>query len=398
MKESSILRPRTKAAPAAGSFPSSAYMSAPEFSPTSGQSNIHSGNEYLPKNIQSKYEDAYGQDFSNVQMKKNSSLAENMGVPAFTKNNHIHFAPGAFQPDSKKGQHIIGHELAHISQQKNGQIASDLNLGNYSINNDPSHENEADQMSANAAKDKKTANHHTDNQASQGASQPIQAFGLGDAWNWAKKKVKSGVKGAKKVIKNGVNFGKKLGGSVLGLGKKGLKFAKKVFNKIKGTISGGVKRVAPFVAPITKFAKRATNALITIVKNPIGFLGNLIKGIKNGTIQFGKNLVNHIREGLFNWLSSALSSAGIDMPEAFDIKSIMQLAFQIISLTWKTVAKKLMALFNPTSAIVRVAQTVYDVGHTIIFKVFKRLIGATQKASNITKTTHDTSMDVIKNI
>jgi len=44
-----------------------------------------------------------------------------MNALAFTKGNDIHFAPDLYNPTSQHGQTIIGHELAHVLQQQNGQ-------------------------------------------------------------------------------------------------------------------------------------------------------------------------------------------------------------------------------------------------------------------------------------
>ena len=37
-----------------------------------------------------------------------------------TKGDEIHFAPGAYNPGSLQGQRLLGHELAHVVQQRKG--------------------------------------------------------------------------------------------------------------------------------------------------------------------------------------------------------------------------------------------------------------------------------------
>lgn len=100
--------------------------------------------------VQQKMENAFGEDFSSVNIKTNSSEAKDMGALAFTQGENVHFAPGQFDTNSTKGQELIGHELTHVVQQREGRAqkkkqAKPQNEGQQ-INDDPQLEAEADEM------------------------------------------------------------------------------------------------------------------------------------------------------------------------------------------------------------------------------------------------------------
>lgn len=98
----------------------------------------------LPENVQTKMENSFGQDFSDVNIHKDSPKADSFNAKAYAQGKDIHFAPGEFQPNTKSGQELIGHELTHVVQQKQGKVnGADVN-GKDIVNNDPALEKEAD--------------------------------------------------------------------------------------------------------------------------------------------------------------------------------------------------------------------------------------------------------------
>jgi hypothetical protein len=102
-------------------------------------------NKNVPAQLQSKLESSFGQDFSNVSIHANSQQAVQMNARAYTQGEQIHFAPGEFNPNSKTGQHLIGHEFAHIAQQRAGVVKPTKVLPKgIAINDNQNLEQEAD--------------------------------------------------------------------------------------------------------------------------------------------------------------------------------------------------------------------------------------------------------------
>jgi GNAT superfamily N-acetyltransferase len=107
------------------------------------------GGRPLPEGVRGKMEAALGADFSNVRVHVGPQ-AERIGAIAFTVGSDIYFAPGRFQPDSVHGQQLLGHELAHVVQQRAGRVKNPLGSG-LAVVQDHALEAEADRLGRHAA-------------------------------------------------------------------------------------------------------------------------------------------------------------------------------------------------------------------------------------------------------
>jgi hypothetical protein len=97
--------------------------------------------------------------------------------------------------------------------------------------------------------------------------------------------------------------------------------------------------VAPSVVP---YIMKAAGAFKTIVKNPIGFVGNLVRAGIQGFKQFGANFLNHLRKSLIDWLTGTLSGAAIYIPQSFSLKEIIKFGLSVLGLTWENIRQKLV--------------------------------------------------------
>jgi hypothetical protein len=101
----------------------------------------------LPAGVRAGMEAAFGSPFDDVRVHDASSQASGIGAVALTRGSDIHFAPGAFDPASERGLDLIGHELAHVVQQRQGRVAPTGGVAR-----DPELEREADALGARAAR------------------------------------------------------------------------------------------------------------------------------------------------------------------------------------------------------------------------------------------------------
>lgn len=76
----------------------------------------------LPERVQAEMGRSFGFDFSDVRVSEGAA-ARDLGAAAFTTGRSILFAPGAYDPDSRRGRELLGHELAHVVQQAEGRVA-----------------------------------------------------------------------------------------------------------------------------------------------------------------------------------------------------------------------------------------------------------------------------------
>ncbi|MEM7038529.1 MAG: DUF4157 domain-containing protein, partial [Bacteroidota bacterium] len=105
----------------------------------------------MSESVQAKMEGTLGADFSGVQMYKDSEKAQGIGAQAYAQGNEVHFAPGQFKEDTA-GQELIGHELAHVVQQREGRVSANTSVGGMPVNDSSALENEADAKGAQAAR------------------------------------------------------------------------------------------------------------------------------------------------------------------------------------------------------------------------------------------------------
>lgn len=111
----------------------------------------HGGGAELPDDVRREMEAAFGVDFSSVRIHEGAHAGA-IGALAYTRGTDIHFAPGQYQPRSRRGQELLGHELAHVVQQSQGRVGTTAHASGMDINDDASLEREADEMGARAAR------------------------------------------------------------------------------------------------------------------------------------------------------------------------------------------------------------------------------------------------------
>ncbi|MCX7570281.1 DUF4157 domain-containing protein [Tumebacillus sp. DT12] len=104
----------------------------------------------MPEEVQAKMESAFQTDFSDVNIHEGSQ-ATDVGAIAYAQGSDIHFAQGKFDPNSRSGQELLGHELAHVVQQREGRVTATAQANGLPINDDPSLEREADDLGRKAA-------------------------------------------------------------------------------------------------------------------------------------------------------------------------------------------------------------------------------------------------------
>lgn len=103
----------------------------------------------LPKDVRSKMENAFSADFSDVRVHIGHE-ASSLGAIAYTWGTNIHFAPGQYNPHTIQGQKLLGHELWHVLQQKQGRVRNPFG-GGVAVVQDHALEAEADRMGIMAA-------------------------------------------------------------------------------------------------------------------------------------------------------------------------------------------------------------------------------------------------------
>ncbi|MCR6631592.1 MAG: DUF4157 domain-containing protein [Magnetospirillum sp.] len=103
----------------------------------------------LPPAVQAQMETMFRADFSTVRVHEGPQAAR-IGAIAFTTGDHIYFAPGRYRTDTPQGRQLLGHELAHVVQQRQGRVRAPAG-SDMAVVHDCALEAEAERMGVQAA-------------------------------------------------------------------------------------------------------------------------------------------------------------------------------------------------------------------------------------------------------
>ncbi|HZI11157.1 MAG TPA: DUF4157 domain-containing protein, partial [Myxococcus sp.] len=119
--------------------------------------------------------------------------------------------------------------------------------------------------------------------------------------------------------------------------------------------------VAPGVMP---YLRRAAGAFRSILRNPIGFIGNLVRAGILGFRQFSANFLTHLRTSLIGWITGAMSGAGIYIPQGLTLPEVLKFVLSVLGLTWQNIRQKLVRAIGEPA--VRAMETAFDLVVTLV--------------------------------
>ena len=92
-------------------------------------SRLNGSGKSLDTSTKSFFEPRFGQDFSAVRIHHDSEAsksAQAVNSLAYTVGNNIVFNSNQYSPETREGKKLLGHELAHVTQQR--QLPNDLRI------------------------------------------------------------------------------------------------------------------------------------------------------------------------------------------------------------------------------------------------------------------------------
>ncbi|GAB3573336.1 eCIS core domain-containing protein [Hymenobacter daeguensis] len=113
------------------------------------------------------------------------------------------------------------------------------------------------------------------------------------------------------------------------------------FQQIIGLLEILFSVVAPGAVP---YIKKAQGAFQSIIKNPVGFVGNLVAAGKLGFQLFAANIGEHLKNALIKWITGPLGEAGVYIPKSFTLTEILKLVLSVLGLTWQNIRGKLVKI------------------------------------------------------
>jgi hypothetical protein len=130
-----------------------------------------------------------------------------------------------------------------------------------------------------------------------------------------------------------------------------------------GTIWSLLEIIFAVVAPgVMPYLKKAQATFRTIIRNPVGFIGNLVRAAMLGFRQFAANFLTHLRNSLIQWLTGALP--GVYIPTALNLREIIKFVLSVLGLTWANIREKLVRVMGETA--VKAMETGFDIVVTLV--------------------------------
>ncbi|WKN16095.1 hypothetical protein NEH83_19090 [Streptomyces sp. JUS-F4] len=131
-----------------------------------------------------------------------------------------------------------------------------------------------------------------------------------------------------------------------------------LIDKAKDAIVGAIKTINELKNLLLGILAKAASAIMKIIKDPIGFLGNLVKAVGAGLNLFITNIADHLKTGVVSWLLGTAVKAGLDLPARFDLKGIIQLIGSMLGLTWDNIRTRVTRKGVPDEAMSAVETSV----------------------------------------
>lgn len=119
--------------------------------------------------------------------------------------------------------------------------------------------------------------------------------------------------------------------------------------------------VAPSVMP---YVRKAAGAFRTIVRNPVGFVRNLVRAGVQGFNQFKGRFLTHLRNSLIQWLTGTMSGAAIYIPQSLTLMEIIKFVLSVLGLTWQNIRERLVGAVGETA--VRAMEAGFDIVVTLV--------------------------------
>ncbi|MEU2025483.1 hypothetical protein ABZ565_25535 [Streptomyces sp. NPDC016469] len=133
---------------------------------------------------------------------------------------------------------------------------------------------------------------------------------------------------------------------------------KGLIDKAKDAIVGAIKTINELKNLLLGILAKAAGAIMKIIKDPIGFLGNLVAAVGAGLNLFITNIAGHLKTGLVSWLLGTAVKAGLELPQKFDMKGIIQLIGSLLGLTWANIRARVTRKGVPDQAMTAVESSV----------------------------------------
>jgi phage-related protein len=133
-----------------------------------------------------------------------------------------------------------------------------------------------------------------------------------------------------------------------------------------------------------KILMKAKDQALNIIKNPVGFLKNLIASGKKGFMKFMKNFGKHLQKGLMGWLFGQLGAAGVTLPKKFDLPNMFNFIRKILGFTLEYVEERIIMHvgqenIDKAKKVIDFFRKLFTEGPIALWNMFKAKLGDIRK-------------------
>ncbi|PZX95189.1 hypothetical protein DOS84_01065 [Flavobacterium aquariorum] len=123
-------------------------------------------------------------------------------------------------------------------------------------------------------------------------------------------------------------------------------------------VVGVIKAIIEMKNLLLNILAKVADVVGKIILDPIGFLSNLLDAIVLGFQNFGKNALEHLKKGFFEWLMGNMPPS-IKFPKQWDLSGIFEFIMSVFGLTWENIKARATKMYGAT--VVAALETGFEI-------------------------------------
>jgi len=355
------------------------------------QEALHDAGQPLDRRTRGYMESRFGVDFGNVRVHTDDRAAQSarqINARAYTVGSDIVFSSGKYAPETSSGRKLLAHELTHVVQQSPGAARKATGVSASPRRVQRSEGGWTGQILAKVrtlpgydlfctiiGKDITTWQDKSSTKedilremvkvidGEEAYERLTKAAGaIEKAWEWLKGEItarhltlddfKALIEQAKDSLSLSdlAHFGEaveRIKGIFRPAYESAVELAKLAFRKFFDIVVEAVMETFGDTGKeVMGFLRKAGDTIMTIVRDPVKFVGNLINAVILGFKNFAGNFLTHLKDSLMDFLFGEVGSR-IKPPKEFSIAAIFSLVLDILELNYDRLRERLVSKTSP---------------------------------------------------
>ncbi|VVO69531.1 hypothetical protein PS862_01265 [Pseudomonas fluorescens] len=135
---------------------------------------------------------------------------------------------------------------------------------------------------------------------------------------------------------------------------------------LRAAIEGACEIAGVDSKPVFDFFDRAGKAIMSILKDPVGFIKKLFGAVGDGLGNFFKNIKKHLIDGVIGWLTGALSEVNLTGPFEFSPRGILSIVLQVLGLTYANIKARVIKKVPAAAPVFELVEKGYELLQKVI--------------------------------